>query len=480
MSQLKKNISYNLLLTIAQLIFPVFSVPYISRVLSPDGLGKVNFTDSLSYYFVTLSGLGITSFGIREIARFKNNKNSLNNIASGLLSLNIAGGILFLLVYWIALFFVYNRINNFSLVIFSSVFIIANSITCEWYFLGTEKFRYIALRTLLIRLLGLVCIFLFVKKAGDFYLYYAIMVGSVLLIAFWNLKVFFDEVKFHFDFKNWKVFFSKTKIMYFTSVLLCVSLMLDNVLLGLVASSAAVSFYTLSSKVVRIASSLISDSFYVLYPNSVSALHNEEQGRYQQLIFTSFQWICMIALPLCFGIFLFANDFTGIYFGPDFNSVSIGIKILSVYPLLRTVGLFFNLQILMPHNYEAAIFRSLLISVIIFVPANLVLSHYLSFTGTCISLLISELTIVVVNYYFVWKNCSFLKFISAKNLLQILIGLLLFIPVYYACKNLFNNQLVFLLAGIVSCVVAYSAFLLIIKNRFALEFFKMLKTYLKK
>ncbi len=443
MSQLRKNISYNFLLTLAQLLFPVFSIPYISRVLSPEGLGKVNFTDSLSYYFVTLADLGIASFGIREIARIKNHKNELNKLASDLLSFSIIGGCIFLLIYWLILFFVYDKISDIRLVVFSSVFLIANSLKCEWFFLGTEKFKYIALRSFFIRFVGLICIFLFIKRPEDFYLYYIIMVCSALFISFWNLSIFFNKINFRFSISNWKHLFAKTRIMYCINLLSCISLMLDNVLLGLVATSAIVAFYTLGTKVVRIACTLISDSFYVLYPNTVFTLHNKENKEYIQLLNNSFQWITIIALPLCFGIFLFADDFTRIYFGTAFGSVSNVIRILSIYPLLHTLWLFLNLQILIPHNNEFLILKSLFVSVLVFVPANLILSYHFSFWGTCVALLISELILVVFTYHLVMKKRLPVQFLNVKSISQVIIGMLFFIPIYYCLKIVISNPLFF-------------------------------------
>ncbi len=69
-----KNYFYNLLLTLSNLLFPILSFPYISRVLGPEGLGKVQFVFSFAQYFAVIAGLGIPIYGMREIARYKDDK----------------------------------------------------------------------------------------------------------------------------------------------------------------------------------------------------------------------------------------------------------------------------------------------------------------------------------------------------------------------------------------------------------------------
>jgi O-antigen/teichoic acid export membrane protein len=53
---------------------PLISIPYISKVLHPEGIGMVSFIDSLSYCFVAIAEFGIVAYGIREIAQVKHDK----------------------------------------------------------------------------------------------------------------------------------------------------------------------------------------------------------------------------------------------------------------------------------------------------------------------------------------------------------------------------------------------------------------------
>jgi O-antigen/teichoic acid export membrane protein len=72
-----RSIKLNFLLinarTVLNLIIPLIVFPYVSHILGPEGLGKVEFANSIVSYFVLFTALGIPTYGIREIARYRDN-----------------------------------------------------------------------------------------------------------------------------------------------------------------------------------------------------------------------------------------------------------------------------------------------------------------------------------------------------------------------------------------------------------------------
>ena len=74
---LKKNAIYNFIKCFMNVIFPVISFPYASRILMPDGIGAINFANSIIEYFIMLAGLGISTYATREAAKIRDNKDEL-------------------------------------------------------------------------------------------------------------------------------------------------------------------------------------------------------------------------------------------------------------------------------------------------------------------------------------------------------------------------------------------------------------------
>jgi O-antigen/teichoic acid export membrane protein len=104
-----KNYFYNLLLTIANLLFPLISFPYVSRVLGPDGIGKVQFAFSFAQYFAMIAGFGIPIYGMREIARHRNDVEGRSRVFLELVTIYIITSVSMSLLYLAAIYIQYRQ-----------------------------------------------------------------------------------------------------------------------------------------------------------------------------------------------------------------------------------------------------------------------------------------------------------------------------------------------------------------------------------
>jgi O-antigen/teichoic acid export membrane protein len=83
---IKKNFIYNTLLKLLNIIFPLITFPYIARILSPNGIGKVNFSISVIEYFIIFAQLGIPTYAIRECAKVRDDKEKLSQTVQEIFS----------------------------------------------------------------------------------------------------------------------------------------------------------------------------------------------------------------------------------------------------------------------------------------------------------------------------------------------------------------------------------------------------------
>ena len=88
-NSVKLNFLMNIILTMSNLIFPLITFPYVSRILLPEGTGRVSFATSLISYFVMFSQLGIPTYGIRACAKGRDIRKELTKIAQELLFINL-------------------------------------------------------------------------------------------------------------------------------------------------------------------------------------------------------------------------------------------------------------------------------------------------------------------------------------------------------------------------------------------------------
>ena len=91
--RIKKSVKLNAILNVIKqmcsVLFPLITIPYVTRVLQADNLGKVNFSTSVISYFLLIAQMGITNYAIREGAKVRYDKEKLNKLSNEVYSINI-------------------------------------------------------------------------------------------------------------------------------------------------------------------------------------------------------------------------------------------------------------------------------------------------------------------------------------------------------------------------------------------------------
>jgi O-antigen/teichoic acid export membrane protein len=470
---IKKNLVYNFILSASQVFLPLLSIPYISRVLNPAGIGEVSFIDSFTFYFISIAEFGIVVYGMREVARLKSEPEKKAKLVSELLALHIISSSVTLLLYCIAVFVIWNKVHDVRVLYFSLSYLIVNFFACEWYFLGMEKFRYITIRSLLARGLGLISIYILIREPSDYFIYYAIIASSAMINSLWNNYLLFREVPVSFKGIEWKRHVPRLRVTYLISLVYGITLILDNVLLRIVSTASAVGYYAFSIKIVRISTTLLSDSLLVFFPRIVSLLKDNKQRQVQLMITRNLQLLILFSVPICAGVFLLAEPLVIIFLGKQFIPATDNLKILAAFPLLKSYNLFLSKQVLISHNREKLYLNTLIVSSIVFVCSMLILSYKYADTGASFAIMITELLMLSMNYYYVRSTSGHLLVFDIRTFMHAILGASLFVPVIYLIKGIILSPLIVLILSIVSCFVIYmivqafvirNDFMLLLKN----------------
>ena len=175
MASLRKNIMYSSVLTVANYLFPLVTFPYVSRVLGVDNIGACNFVDSIINYFVLFSMLGISTVGIREISQCGKDREKLDLTFSRIFTINTITTSIALALLVIGVFTVPQLRENQQLMWIGALKLVSNYLLVEWLYKGLEEFKYITNRTVLVKMLYVVAVFLFIKSPEDTYLYYLLL-----------------------------------------------------------------------------------------------------------------------------------------------------------------------------------------------------------------------------------------------------------------------------------------------------------------
>ena len=177
---LGKNAVLNGFRNILNLLFPLITFPYVSRVLSVEGIGQYNFAQATISYFSLIAGLGISSYAIREGAKYRNDKEKFSIFASEILLCNIISTIVAYMALVVCIE-ISEKIRSYTiLMVIFSVQIIFVTIGIEWMYSIYEEYEYITIRGIRFKIISIVLIFIFVRNENDVNAYAAITVFSTV------------------------------------------------------------------------------------------------------------------------------------------------------------------------------------------------------------------------------------------------------------------------------------------------------------
>ncbi len=187
MGSIKINFLYNAILNVVNILFPVVTIPYVSRILGVEQIGIFSFVTTIVSYFSLFAALGMPLYGTREIAKRVGNQIEINNLFNELFSINVISSLVFTTLFLISVYVVPAFVENRSYFLISGISLYFCAFNIDWFYSGIENFRLITCRSIVVKLLMIVCLFLFVKSRNDLSVY--ILLNSLALLGnqLWNI-----------------------------------------------------------------------------------------------------------------------------------------------------------------------------------------------------------------------------------------------------------------------------------------------------
>lgn len=469
-TSIKKNFLFNLMLTLSNVVFPILTFPYVSRVLGPDGIGKVQFVSSFVQYFVFLAALGVPVYGIREVAKARDNKDELKKIFSALLLLNILTTIIVSIAYFVTVYFVADFREDFVFYGVASVMLLFGFSSIDWFFLGIEKFKFIALRSIMVKLIFIVLLYVFVREKADVLPYLWIIIGGTVVNNIWNL---FLAIKF-IDFKGISLDFLKKHLkplfyIFATVVAASVYSSLDVILLGFLKGFKDVGYYSSGAKINRMCVPFLSAIGVVLMPQIAQAFREQNDERIKLLIKESFEFVVVLGVPMVVGLALLAPEIVLLFSGDQFSPSIVTMQITAPVVLIIGISTICSVLILTPASKDKenaiAVVGGLIVSVIL----NCILIPFYGYLGATISNVLAEFTVMCFFVFFAFKVIK-LNF-DVKLFVRSLLISLFFLPIVFLLRNFVGaNKIVLILFSVILCGCWYGIFqITVFKNQFLLK-----------
>lgn len=123
------------------MVFPFITSMYVTRILSPASIGEVVYAQNIVSYFAILAFLGIPTYGLREIAKARNDHEELSKLFSELFVINFISTVVFSFMYYGLILLVPAFSNNLVLYLVVGLIVILNMLNISWLYDGLEEFR---------------------------------------------------------------------------------------------------------------------------------------------------------------------------------------------------------------------------------------------------------------------------------------------------------------------------------------------------
>jgi O-antigen/teichoic acid export membrane protein len=440
---MKKNYFYNLSLAVTNILFPVLSFPYASRILGPEGIGKVQLASSFAQYFALFAALGIPIYGIQEVAKIRHNRLKLDTVFSELFSL-VYAAVIFTVPYFSSGIEVYSYAGLIVLLGFSSI---------DWLYSGLEDFKSLAVRTIIVKLLALVFLYLFVKNANDYRNYLFVTIFSLVGNNLINVMMIRGKATLRLPSRQLLRHLKPLFYIFSTTIAASMYAVLDTVLLGFLSNELAVGLYTAAVKLCKVAIPFVTSISLILIPQISKNSEEGNKERVQDLLDTSFHFISFFSIPLGAGLLLLAPEVIIIFSGSKFHDAAASMRVLALLPLVIGFGYFFAFQVLVPGGRYREMFYSALIGVACCLILNFLLIPLYREMGTAITNVASELLVTVSYFLFVRK---YFEYRFRWGLLsRALLCSASFLPVIWLVRSLSPDPLITLCVSVAVCAAIY-------------------------
>ena len=477
----KKSLKINAVLngfrSILNLLFPLITFPYVSRILQADGIGKYNFSNSVVSYFLLIAALGITNYAVREGAKLRDNREKFSIFASQVFTINLFSTLAAYVLLFISLVS-FNNLQSYKVaILIFSLQIFFTTIGVEWIYTIYEEYAYITIRSIAFKLLSIVLLFLFVKRSGD-YLNYACItvfasVGSNILNYLHSRK--FCDIRLTIN-VDWKKHLKPIVVIFATGIATQIYVNSDITILGILKDDYSVGIYSVSSKIYNIVKTLAQALVIVTVPRLSMLLGKSKVEEFNSLLQRVTGILAMVTIPATVGLYMLAPQIITIISGEGYLRGVSSLRLLCPALLVSVFSWIFAYCVLLPAKRESKFFIAAVESAIINIVLNFILIPFMSENGAALTTSLAEtLMLILIIYYSrdILSGIFLKKFwndIGPYVLGSIMIGIICVI-----IKSFFEMILVQLLLSVVISAIIYFGVLLFFKNQILVESIEKIK-----
>lgn len=475
---LVKNAGLNMFRTFMNMAFPLITYPYVTRVLGVDNIGKYNFALSIIGYLTLIAGFGISSYAVREGARFRESKDKETVFVNQMFTIGLLTSFCaYLLIIILCRF---DKIEPYTkLILIQSPALIGNAIGVEWLNSIYEDFAYITVRTLFFQILSILLMFLLVRSEDDLFVYAMISALSGIggyVCNYFHSKKFVRITLTHN--LNLKRHFKPLLTFFSSNLTTTIFVNSDQTMLGLMCGDYYVGLYAIAVKVYNVLKNIFTSILFVIIPR-VCIL--DGQGREEarnRLSEMTLKAILILVLPMSVGIFAIADKAVFIVAGAEYIDGTSALRILAASIFASSLASYMTYIHIVPGGHDKILLLGSSISAGINVVLNVFMIPLWQHNGAAFTTFISEFAVFITEWLYVKPKINYQEVL--KTMAQALTACLLMVVVIFFVDKLMWNTIALALTEVIAGTLVYFAIMLLVRNDIILSTMKKIIRKVKK
>lgn len=395
--QLKGNVISLTLLQIGTYLVPLVVLPYLTRVLGVEGFGQIGFATAFTMYFVLVVDWGFNLSSTRAVSVGRYDKSVRSDAFWSTLGARcvLTGASAVILFFLIGL--VPKLREQSTLLWLGMLQVLASTLSTSFYYQGIERMGSMALINLGVRLSSIPLILFFVDGSDDVVLAFLIQTGCFLIASLVNLQRLLQSNELAWVrpqltglkrtlADGFPLFLSSAGISLYTNS--------NAVILGFVASDAAVGYFVAGFTLVKAVVGLSGPFAQAVFPR-ISLMLKDNVSNSAEFLKKILKMQLYLGGALSLGLLIFVPWGVELLYGSSFKSAVGVVAWLALLPLIVCLASTLGTQILVPlgHTrwYSLVLITGGLVNSIFLVP----LGYLWAENGAAISVLLTEILIML-------------------------------------------------------------------------------------
>lgn len=399
----RKNALYNVAYRVFSVFLPLVTAPYLSRVVGTTGVGLYSYAWNISHVFVLIGMLGLESYGVRAIARVKDDAAQLHRTFSEIWKMQLMVSSL-VLAGWLGYVFLFAGQEK-TIALHLTMMSLSCLVNLDWCLMGLDQFKPIALKNTAIKLLAAAAVFAFVHGPEDLWIYafawsLATLVGCISCWTTLRGKIRVVPV-------SWKAalaHFKPCAVLFVSVLAISIFRSMDKVMVGGLSTMEQNGYYENAEKIIFCLSGFITAIGTVMLPKVSAMFKRGEADRVRTHLDASMQIVMCMVCALSFGVAAVAKNFAPLFFGEDFTYSGTLMIPLSFTLIGMGFANVVRTQWILPQGKDHIFVTSVVAGAVINLVLNFLLIPPLGAAGAIVGTLAAEFCLPTVHWIYLRKE----------------------------------------------------------------------------